>query len=154
MTNPWHRRKEWARTGTTGAPYSHPDYPEWGFSVRPTSNFNPVWHRAVARVSARIQFAALLKRQADVDYMPDAAAKTADAALMAEMVQAVAAESLIATWTVTDEKGKPMKPSAENVGKVFAEFPEIYEGVTLFANKSANYAALSAADKEGVTSGN
>jgi hypothetical protein len=151
MSNPWQRRKALVAAALKGAPYVHPDYPEWTFTVRPASRFNADWSTAVQRLSVQPEYADLIKRQSAEGYVMSAE----DRDLINNSTQAAAIEGCLESWAgVTDENDKPLEFTPDNVIALMAGFPEIALGVVSFANTPSNFKVPTPAAQAAIVEGN
>lgn len=155
MSNPWIRREYRARLSTEGAPYVHPDYPEWTFTLRSMDAYNDTWGAAARRVALQPDFADLIKRQAADDYSPTSDERAADSAKRDEMHMRAFVEGCVAGWAgVTNRAGKPVKFSAAEAYKLLEAFPDIANGARIFAATAANFKALTKDEKGEKIAGN
>lgn len=152
MTNHWEKRKAAAGMEARGVVVEVPAYPGWKFTVRRRCNWNADYVRALARVGARPEIAAIMAKQRDnPDYEMSPAERETDAAMIREAF----AEGCVAGLAgVTDAEGADMPYSPANAAKVLEHFPDIFEALRQVADDPARFVPPAVKEKAKATRGN
>ena len=147
----WDRAEKANRLHNAGVKVVVPAYPKWHFFVRPMDQWNLRYHRAVARIAKRPEVADYLGRANAPGYVMTDGDTEIDNAIRRESL----AEGCIASWHVTDRKGKPLKLTLENALKVLETFREIEHEIGKAAtDKKLFEVALTDDDKVEIAAGN
>ena len=125
----WDIAEKRNRLRNAGVKVVVPAYPDWHFMVRPLDDWNLRYHRAVARIAKQPDVREYLEKSREPDYV----STEGDLEIDRRMVREALAEGCIASWHVTDRKGKPLKLNLENAMKVLETFPEIEHAITTTA---------------------
>lgn len=152
MADYWNKRTAAAVLEDRGVPVVVSGYEDWTFCVRRRCGWNEHYQRAIARMAARPEIAAILARQAaEPGHVFTAEESATDAAMTREAF----AEGCVAKWDgVTGPDGKPMPFNVTNASHVLEHFPDVYEALRKVADDPVKFAPKPEKAKAKAASGN